>query len=52
MNRLPDIYYHMVINSNKCKECSVLGLKIIRDVDAEVKEEEIRSHSKEKEEEK
>ena len=23
MNRLPDIYYHMVINSNKCKECSV-----------------------------
>jgi hypothetical protein len=37
---------------SKCKECSILGLKIIRDVDAEVKEEEIRSHSKDKEEEK
>ena len=38
---------------SKCKECSVCGgrIKIIRDIDAEVKEEEIRTHSKDKEEE-
>lgn len=39
---------------SKCKECSVCGgrIRIIRDIDAEVKEEEIRSNSKDKEEEK
>jgi hypothetical protein len=38
---------------SKCKECSICGgrIKIIRDIDAEVKEEEIRTQSKDKEEE-
>ena len=38
---------------SKCRECSVCGgrIKIIRDIDAEVKEEEFRANSKDKEEE-
>lgn len=37
---------------SKCRECSVCGgrIKIIRDIDAEVKEEEFRTNSKDKEE--
>ena len=37
---------------SKCRECSVCGgrIKIIRDIDAEVKEEEFRVNSKDKEE--
>ena len=37
---------------SKCRECSVCGgrIKIIRDIDAEVKEEEFRANSKDKEE--
>jgi hypothetical protein len=38
---------------SKCKECSVCGgrIRIIRDIDAEVREEEFRANSKDKEEE-
>lgn len=37
---------------SKCRECSVCGgrIKIIRDIDAEVREEEFRTNSKDKEE--
>ena len=37
---------------SKCRECSVCGgrIKIIRDIDAEVREEEFRANSKDKEE--
>jgi len=37
---------------SKCRECSVCGgrIKIVRDIDAEVREEEFRVNSKDKEE--
>lgn len=37
---------------SKCKECSVCGgrIRIVRDIDAEVREEEFRANSKDKEE--